>query len=181
MRRGLAAGGLLAGFMALTLQGHASASPAATSPSFDETVCDLPNVSPELRPRLQCGTVSVPCDYDNPAAGLYKLALVIIRTPAKQPQPDPVIFLQGGPGTPLASRAAQVAQRESAILAPDRDLILIDQRGAGRSEPALCPDLSARQLELFAQNLAPDAFAQAWRDGYMDCRRELTRQGIDPA
>ncbi len=64
---------------------------------------------------------------------------------------------------------------------PDRDLILIDQRGAGRSEPTLCPDLPARQLELFAQDLAPDAFAQAWRNSYRDCRTELTRQGIDPA
>jgi len=178
---GLAAGGLLAVFIAMTLQGHASASPATTPPTFTETACDLPNVSPELRPRLQCGTVSVPRDYDNPPAGLFKLAIVIIRTLAEERQPDPVLFLQGGPGTPLTSRAAQVARNESQILAPDRDLILIDQRGVGRSEPALCPDLPALQLRLIAQNLEPDAFAQAWRNSYEDCRRELTRQGIDPA
>jgi pimeloyl-ACP methyl ester carboxylesterase len=172
---------LLAVFIGASLQGHASGSPATTPPSFDETACDLPGLSPELRPRLQCGTVSVLRDHDNAAAGLFKLAIVIVRTPAQERQPDPVLFLQGGPGSPLTSRAARIAQNESAILAPDRDLILIDQRGAGRSEPALCPDLPALQLGLVAQNLEPEAFAQAWRDSYKDCRRELTGQGLDPA
>src|SRR5579859_6717998 len=177
----LAACGVLAVLMTATLQGSASGSPLTAPPSFDETACDLPNISPELRPRLQCGTVSVPRDYSNPSAGVFKLAIVVIRTPAKERQADPVLFLQGGPGTPLTSRAAQVARSESAVLAPDRDLILLDQRGAGRSEPALCPDLPALQLRLVAQNLEPDAFAEAWRDSFRDCRRELDRDGIDPA
>ena len=181
MRLGLAAAGLLGIFLAQTPQEHVRASPAATSPSFDETACDLPTISPELRPRLGCGTVSVPRDHGNPASGIFKLAIVIIRTGAKQRQPDPVLFLQGGPGSPLTVRAAQVAGRESAILAPDRDLILIDQRGAGRSEPALCPDLPALQLQLLAQDLERDAFDQAWGNSYRDCRRELTQQGMDPA
>jgi pimeloyl-ACP methyl ester carboxylesterase len=31
--------------------------------------------------------------------------------------------------------------------APGRDLILLDQRGTGRSEPQLCPELTAKTLE----------------------------------
>ncbi len=178
---GLAAGGLLAVLMSMTLNGPASGSPTTMSPSFDEMPCDIPNISTELRARLQCGTVSVPRDYRTPARGVFKLAVVIIRASAKERQPDPVLFLQGGPGTPLTSRAAQVAQNESAILAPDRDLILIDPRGVGRSEPALCPGLPALQLRLFAQDLAPAAFAEAWRDSERDCRQELDQHGIDPA
>ncbi|HEX3993195.1 MAG TPA: hypothetical protein VHX39_18635, partial [Acetobacteraceae bacterium] len=145
---GLAAGALFAVFITMALQGHASVPPGIKSPNFDETLCDLPNISPEILPRLQCGTVSVPRDHDNPAAGSFRLAIVVIRTLATERKPDPVVFLQGGPGTPLTSRASQVARNEAAVLAPDRDLILIDQRGSGRSEPALCPDLPAVQLRL---------------------------------
>ena len=42
-------------------------------PAFDETTCDLSGVAPELRPRLRCGTVSVPRSYDDPDAGRFIL------------------------------------------------------------------------------------------------------------
>ena len=47
-----------------SLQGPASGQTEPIRPAFHETTCDdLPNVSPEVRPRLRCGTVSVPRDY----------------------------------------------------------------------------------------------------------------------
>jgi pimeloyl-ACP methyl ester carboxylesterase len=173
---GVAAGCLLAVVGALALQG-----PAISAPTFDETACDLPDVAPALRPRLRCGTVAVPRDHDDPTAGSFKLAVVIVGTTAKDRQPDPVLFLHGGPGSPLTGRTGRIAQRESAVLAPDRDLILVDQRGSGRSEPALCPELPAQQLQLIARNPEPAAFDRAWGQGYRDCRRALAQAGLDPA
>jgi hypothetical protein len=38
-------------------------------PVFDEAACALSGVSPEIRPRLRCGTVSVPRNYDDSGAG----------------------------------------------------------------------------------------------------------------
>jgi pimeloyl-ACP methyl ester carboxylesterase len=81
----------------------------------------------------------------------------------------------------LTVQATRIAGAESAILAPDRDLILVDQRGAGRSEPALCPDLARRQVTAFAQGGITDVVMAAWRGTYMDCRWNLVQQGIDPA
>src|SRR5947207_5513105 len=46
----------------LALLGNASGQTKPSPPSFDETNCDLPGVSPEIRPRLRCGWVSVPRD-----------------------------------------------------------------------------------------------------------------------
>jgi pimeloyl-ACP methyl ester carboxylesterase len=92
----------------------------------------------------------VPRDYDNPGAGQFKLAVVVIHLVTNMQQIDPILFIHDGPGSPLTVQATRIAGAESAILAPDRDLILVDQRGAGRSEPALCPDLARRQLTAFA-------------------------------
>ncbi|HET6237925.1 MAG TPA: alpha/beta fold hydrolase [Acetobacteraceae bacterium] len=179
--RHFAACGCLMLLAGLALQGHARGQTEQPRPAFVETTCDLPNVSPSIRPQLRCGEVSVPRDYDNPGAGQFKLAVVVIHTVTKEQQADPVLFIHGGPGSPLTAQAARIAGAESTILAPDRDLILVDQRGAGRSEPALCPDLAKRQLTAFAQGGSTDVVMTAWRGTYMDCRRNLVQQGIDPA
>src|SRR5262249_21350577 len=105
-----------------------------------------------------------------------KLAIAVIRASSKDPAPDPVLFLQGGAGSPLTARAARIATHEAAVLAPDRDLILVDPRGVGRSEPALCSDLPAIKLRLVAQTLDPPAFADAWCDSYRACRRSLPKR-----
>ena len=154
---------------------------AAFVPAFAETTCALPDMSSDVAARLRCGTVNVPRDYADANAGTFKLAVVVIHPRVMEPQADPVLFLQGGPGSPLTLHAARIARNESATLAPSRDLILVDQRGAGRSEPAMCLDLSRQQLGVFAHEANHDALVAAWRGTYSDCRRELARGGIDPA
>ncbi len=165
----------------VALEGHASGQTDAFSPAFEETTCELPGMSPDIGSRLRCGTVNVPRDYDHPGAGTFKLAVVDIHPRVKEPQADPVLFIHGGPGSPLTIQAARIARGESATLARNRDLILVDQRGAGRSEPAVCPDLSRRQLAVFAHGGRPEELLAAWQGTYRDCRRELARDGIDPA
>src|SRR5258708_13278178 len=71
-------------FLALAVQGHASGE--ASLPVFEETTCDLPDVTPDIRPRLRCGTVRGPRDHARPDTGSFSLALLAIKTP---PQPSP--------------------------------------------------------------------------------------------
>jgi pimeloyl-ACP methyl ester carboxylesterase len=167
--------------LVVALVGHARGQTDAFIPTFEQTTCALPGMSPDIGSRLRCGTVSVPRDYDHPGAGTFKLAIVVIHPLVREPKADPVLFIQGGPGSPLTIHAARIARGESATLARNRDLILVDQRGAGRSEPALCPDLSRQQLGVFAQEGSPEDILAAWRSTYADCRRQLARNGIDPA
>ncbi len=162
---------LLAGYL---LCGPASAQPA---PAFTEAPCDLPNVSPGILPRLRCGTVSVPRDYSRPGAGRFALAVVIAR--ADQPAlPDPLLYISGGPGAPLTVYAGYQAAHP---YAPGRDLILVDQRGTGRSEPRLCPDLEGEFAgAVAAVAMGPGMEMQARRRAvYAACREKATAQGID--
>ena len=150
---------------------------ATAAPTFQPTACDLPGITPDLAPRLRCGTVAVPRDRSAPDAGRFRLAIVIIAAPPPHPA-DPVLYIAGGPGSPLTSKTAILASHEAAIVAPDRDLILVDQRGAGRSEPALCPGLARRQLAIFAAGADEPILVEAWRDSFRACRHEMAQAGL---
>jgi pimeloyl-ACP methyl ester carboxylesterase len=68
------------------------------------------------------------------------LQLAIIPALSRSPAPDPLFLLAGGPGQAatetyplLAPALAQINQK--------RDIVLVDQRGTGRSHPLRCPEL----------------------------------------
>jgi pimeloyl-ACP methyl ester carboxylesterase len=164
----------------ISLLGPASGQTDPVRPTFDETACMLPNLSPDLRPRLRCGTVSVPRDYAHLNAGRFKLAVVVIRGLQQPSQPDPVVYINGGPGSPLTNYADHQARTP---YAPNRDLILVDQRGTGRSEPSLCSDLNGKLLDAniaVATTMTSEALARR-RAIYVACRDEAIGHGLDPA
>jgi pimeloyl-ACP methyl ester carboxylesterase len=177
--RPVAAGSTLMLFVALALQGHASDETGAAAPAFEEVPCDLPDVSPDIRQRLRCGSVRVPQDHAHPNSGSFSLAVVVIKSEQQPALPDPVVYINGGPGSSLTVFAAYQAR---APYAPRRDLILVDQRGTGRSEPRLCPDLDRRLLEATLAMIARDGDADAMaerRAAFMSCRDVAIRSGID--
>ena len=147
-------------------------------PRFDETACDLPGVSPEIRPRLRCGTVSVPRDYDNPDAGRFKLAVVVIKSEQQPSLPEPVVYINGGPGAPLTVYAAYQARTP---YASRRNLILVDQRGTGRSEPSLCPDLERklRDATFAIATTNTDEEIAKRQSAYLACRDQAIGRGFD--
>ncbi len=147
-------------------------------PTFVETPCSFSNLKPDILPRLRCGAVAVPRDHGNLAAGRFNLAVVVATSAVQPSQPDPVVYISGGPGGPLTIYADYQARHP---YAPARDLILVDQRGTGRSEPRLCPDLTAHMLEAdLAVLAAPTAehLAQS-RATYLACRDAAKARGID--
>jgi len=170
--------GVLVLLTGLALKGSASGQTELSQPVFEETACDLPGLSPEIRPRLRCGTISVPRSYENPGAGRFKLAVVVVRSAQKPTFPEPIVYISGGPGGPVTIYADHQARTP---YAPSRDLILIDQRGTGRSEPNLCPDLDGAFLDVavaIATEVTDDALAKR-RAVYAACRAEATARGFE--
>lgn len=160
----------------------ASAARAESSPvppTFAETSCDLPGVSPEIRPRLRCGTVGVPRRYNRPAGGELQLAIVVVRSVRQPALPDPVLYISGGPGSPLTIYTEYQARHP---YAPDRDLVLVDQRGTGRSEPSLCPELAAEFVNAMLSVVTdptPEALSGS-RAVHAACHASIVARGIDP-
>jgi hypothetical protein len=92
--RYVATSGALMLLIGFALDENAGGQPALLRPAFDETTCDVPNSSPEIAPRLRCGTVSVPRNHDNPDAGRFneelspcggRIAAEFIDDPAQAP------------------------------------------------------------------------------------------------
>jgi pimeloyl-ACP methyl ester carboxylesterase len=111
-------------------------------PSFTETACEV-NASGLDSGQLRCGFVSVPEDRAEPGGRKGELAVVVARSAAPSPAPDPIVILSGGPGDALIDSYLPYLQRIGAVsaLLERRDVVLFDQRGTGRSRPLLdCPE-----------------------------------------
>ena len=94
-----------------------------------------------------CGTLQV---YENRAAKSgRRIALNIVALPSLAPEPeaDPLFFLAGGPGQSAAQLAPEVRAIFRSILRR-RDIVLVDQRGTGKSNPLNCKSESNSLQEL---------------------------------
>lgn len=102
---------------------------------------------PGLKPcRLQglendawCGVLKRPLDPAQPQGTQVDIHYALIPALARNRKPDPVLFFAGGPGQSAMDLAGPVS-RMLARLSNRRDLVLIDQRGTGRSAPLLCEE-----------------------------------------
>jgi pimeloyl-ACP methyl ester carboxylesterase len=84
-----------------------------------------------------CGSVLRPLDPARPQGLQIKVHYAILPALARNKRPDPVFFFAGGPGQSAIDAAPQVAAM-LARFANRRDIVLIDQRGTGRSAPLAC-------------------------------------------
>jgi pimeloyl-ACP methyl ester carboxylesterase len=94
-----------------------------------------------------CGRVARPLDPAQPAGVQIDVHFAVLPALSRQRRPDPVLFFAGGPGQSAIDLAGPVG-RLLARLSNRRDLVLIDQRGTGRSAPLHCEgdDAVARPL-----------------------------------
>lgn len=84
-----------------------------------------------------CGTLKV---YENRATKQGReidLNIVVLPALRSDAQPDPLFFLAGGPGQG-AAKLAKVVRTMFASVQRDRDIVLVDQRGTGKSHPLEC-------------------------------------------
>ncbi len=95
-----------------------------------------------------CGTLKV---YENRATKQGRqidLNIVVLPALRADARPDPLFFLAGGPGQGAAKMAKVVREMFRQVLT-DRDIVLVDQRGTGKSNPLDCedPDDSLKAFE----------------------------------
>jgi pimeloyl-ACP methyl ester carboxylesterase len=64
--------------------------------------------------------------------------MVILPALAEKPATDPVFFLAGGPGQGAAGLAGYLGEGFLSKIRQERDLVFIDQRGTGESNPLTC-------------------------------------------
>ncbi|MFN2444450.1 MAG: alpha/beta hydrolase, partial [Vicinamibacterales bacterium] len=94
-----------------------------------------------------CGTLRVFEQRDLRAGRAIDLHIVVLPALGRDAKPDPLFFLAGGPGQGAARMAQQVRELFRQVQS-DRDIVLVDQRGTGRSNALDCKseDESLRAL-----------------------------------
>jgi pimeloyl-ACP methyl ester carboxylesterase len=103
-----------------------------------------------------CGTLPV---FENRAAGSGRrlnLNIVVLPALSANGPADPLFFLAGGPGQAAAQLAPQVREMFRQVQR-DRDIVLVDQRGTGKSNPLECRSQANTLREL----TEPDEIALA--------------------
>jgi pimeloyl-ACP methyl ester carboxylesterase len=154
-------------------------------PYFQPTACRfiLPDGYREGE-QVECGDLLVAETRGARDSRVIRLAVAIFHPSSEQMAEDPVIYLSGGPGaSALEVIRFQFDRTFGAVLeATGRDLIVFDQRGVGRSQPALdCPEMDDLSLELADNKLEGEYLDQEQVANHMlaaisACRERLSAQ-----
>lgn len=133
--------------------------------------CTLPSQMGAPGVEAQCGSLSV---AENPAQPQgRRIELNIAWIPADEDgdlQPDPVFLLAGGPGQSATGSYPSLAPAFKDVL-KQRGVVLVDQRGTGKSNPLQCGELADAGMS------ADQARAeQAMLAAVEQCRDELSRR-----
>ena len=80
----------------------------------------------------RCGTLQVPLDPAAPDGPKIELFVARLGAFSAEPRPDPLLLISGGPGQSTVDMYLQLRGAFEGARR-DRDIILVDQRGTGRS------------------------------------------------
>jgi pimeloyl-ACP methyl ester carboxylesterase len=97
--------------------------------------------------RAQCGKLRV---YENRTSSTGRqidLHIVVIPAISRSPEPDPLFILAGGPGE-AATQSYPALSIAFSRINQRRDIVLVDQRGTGSSNPLECQSTEEDQAAL---------------------------------
>jgi pimeloyl-ACP methyl ester carboxylesterase len=138
-----------------------------------------PCTSDEAPTDAYCGTLSVYENRDARAGRRIALNIVVLPALGHTANPDPLFFLAGGPG----QGAAKMAREVSGIFRQvrrDRDIVLVDQRGTGKSNPLNCRSENNSLREVTESEEASLARLRRCLEGYdADVRLYTTPVAMD--
>jgi pimeloyl-ACP methyl ester carboxylesterase len=149
----------------------------AYEPRFEEAPC--PFEAPR-GVRVTCGFVTVPENRTSNSGRMLRLAVAKFHSTSSNPAPEPVLFLQGGPG----GQAIQLAANGYSVFVEPflgtRDYITFDQRGTGYSEPLMnCDELEKVHRQDIYGNVALETRELVYQNAFFSCGGLLQTQNID--
>lgn len=99
--------------------------------------CQLSSPGSPVHINAKCGQLTVFEDRSTKAGRQITLNFATIPAVSRNPEPDPLFFLTGGPGQ-AATESYPVLSAAFERIHQKRDIILVDQRGTGKSHPLTC-------------------------------------------
>ena len=155
----------------------------STDATYAETPCWEPNYPGvpqlDLSPDFTCGYLTVPENRQEPDGRQIRVAVARVKAASPNPQPDPVLYLAGGPG---GTGIVTAMQRVAGGINADRDVIFIDQLGTFHSDPALtCPEMDEIVNVMPTLQFSDPATVERTNAATAACRSTWADQGYDLA
>jgi pimeloyl-ACP methyl ester carboxylesterase len=122
---------------ACTATGQPEATPSVDGPTVSLEDCTLAAPDSDSQMDAQCGTLTVFENPDTQTGRQIGLHIAVIPAVSRNPAPDPLFFLTGGPGQ-AATESFLTVQAAFRDINRERDIVLVDQRGTGQSHPLRC-------------------------------------------
>ena len=128
-----------------------------------------------------CAALTVPEDPANNSSRLISLNIIVLpaRDPASSPA-MPLFYLAGGPGG-AASQSAPVFDQLYSAMADNFDIVLVDQRGTGGSNPLSCnfADFTELANAVISVRIAPEKLSECREQLDADLRFYTTPVAMD--
>ena len=140
-----------------------STQPAAQNLTLEK--CFIGSDSAGINTPAYCGRLTVPENRANPVKTI-DLNVAVIKTNSKEKLRDPLLLLAGGPGQGAVDTFAGVVRVFDKLL-PNRDIVLVDQRGTGESNPLRC------EIDPGDYEVLNDLTSDAWKDWTKSCLQSL--------
>lgn len=125
--------------------------------------CKVHGVAEELL----CGTLPVFENRQTMRGRQISLNVVVLPALDPKAKAEPLFHIEGGPGNSATSEARDYAG-DLKLYRRDRDVVLVDQRGTGGSNPLKCPE-GGFDPQAFMDDMYPPDFVR-------DCRRALEQK-----
>jgi pimeloyl-ACP methyl ester carboxylesterase len=113
------------------------APPPAAGSALALTPCRIEHPSAVVSFAAECGILRVPENPAEPDGRQVELHVARVPAVSRRKRPDPLFVLAGGPGMGASTFYATTAAAFGRIQR-ERDIVLVDQRGTGRSNALTC-------------------------------------------
>jgi pimeloyl-ACP methyl ester carboxylesterase len=147
---------------------------------------DTPKSSLALKPceiggvkNAKCGTLEV---FENRATRKGRkipINVVVLPATGSKREPDPLFYFAGGPGSAATEDASGIAQMLAGIR-EHRDLVFVDQRGTGQSNPLNCDLFDLADPQSFFGAFFPLEAVRKCRE-QLEPKADLTLYVTNPA
>lgn len=143
---------------------------------LEKTTTFFPEREEINQDNIEFNYLTVPENWDNPSGKKIKIAVAILRSTSKSSSPNPVVYIEGGPG---AGGIGGISSWSKHPIRENSDIILMDARGTGNSLPKFCPDLGEKFLEILSKNQDKAQDEQQKIMAAMACKQDLINRDID--
>jgi pimeloyl-ACP methyl ester carboxylesterase len=152
-------------FVVFVIAGVAGWAQKTPEPKVELKPCELPGPEPGKTEKVLCGQIEVFENRSSKKGRKIPIKIVVFPAIGAKKEPDPLFYIPGGPGSSATEDAPYVA-KDFAKVREHRDLVFVDLRGTGGSNPLNCT---------FFKESDPQSYLGHWNppEEVRRCRREL--------